>query len=284
MLPKHDGEPYRVTLSGPRLDLEGALKGQHSEPAASQEAGAPSKPGTPYVVDLKFQQVLIDPNHSLRAVTLSARGDGRQLTAARLLADGPEHLQADLVSAGRERKVWATAADLGVLLHDTDLASEITGGKLILDGAFDDRIPSSPFSGTINLQNFQVHGAPVVGKVLQGMTLYGLVDVLSGPGLVFDRFDAPFRLDGSVLDVGDARAYSSSLGVTATGRLDFGRKQVDLTGTIIPAYFFKLAAGPGALAGPAVQPGEGGAACSRPRSGCTARYRTRMYRSIRFRP
>ncbi len=50
------------------------------------------------------------------------------------------------------------------------------------------------------------------------------MDALRGPGLVFDRLVTPFRLDGSVLDVEDARAYSSSLGVTATGRFDFGRK------------------------------------------------------------
>ncbi len=36
----------------------------------------------------------------------------------------------------------------------------------------------------------------MLGKVLQGVTLYGLVDALCGPGLVFDRFASPFRLDG----------------------------------------------------------------------------------------
>ena len=64
------------------------------------------------------------------------------------------------------------------------------------------------------------------------------MDALRGPGLTFDRLSAPFRLLGSVLDVSDARAFSSSLGVTATGRLDFGRQLVDLSGTIVPAYFF----------------------------------------------
>ena len=255
-LPRHDGEPYRVTLSGPRLDLEGSLKGQTGRGASVEPA--PSKPGTPYAVDLRFQQVLIDPSHSLGPVSLIARGDGTRLTSARLVTGGAEQLQADLVSAGRQRKLWATAADLGALLHDTDLASEITGGRLTLDGTFDDRSSSSPFSGTMDLRNFQVHGAPVLGKVLQGMTLYGLVDVLSGPGLVFDRFDAPFRLDGSVLDVGDARAYSSSLGVTATGALDFGRKQVALTGTIVPAYFFNSLPGRVPLLGRLFSPEKGG--------------------------
>jgi hypothetical protein len=251
-LPRRDGEPYRVVLSGPRLDLEEPLKGQSSP---SRE---PAKSGTPYSVDLKFQQVVFGTGRSLGPVSLTAQGDGRRLLAARLVTGGPERVQADLVTAGPERKLWATAADLGRLLRDTGLASEVDGGALILDGAFDDKAASSPFNGTIDLRNFSVKGAPVMGKVLQGMTLYGLVDVLSGPGLTFDRFTSPFRLDGSVLDVTDARAYSSSLGVTATGRLDFDRSQVNLTGTIIPAYFFNSLPGKVPLVGRFFSPETGG--------------------------
>ena len=254
-LPRHEGDPYRVVLSGPRLDLEGPLK---SQAAPRREPTPAAKAGTPYSVDLKFQQVVLGPGRSLGPVSLIARGDGRRLAAARLVTGGPERVQADLVSTGSERKLWATAADLGLLLHETGLASELNGGALILDGAFDDKVASSPFTGTIDLRNFSIKGAPVMGKVLQGMTLYGLVDALSGPGLVFDRFASPVRLDGSVLDLGDARAYSSSLGITATGRLDFDQSQVNLTGTIIPAYFFNSLPGKVPLLGRLFSPEKGG--------------------------
>ncbi len=46
-----------------------------------------------------------------------------------------------------------------------------------------------------------------------------------------------------MVEVKDARAFSSSLGFTATGRLDFGRKLVALNGTIVPAYFFNALPG-----------------------------------------
>ena len=39
-------------------------------------------------------------------------------------------------------------------------------------------------------------------------------------------------------DLRDARAFSSSLGMTAKGRLDLARNTVDMEGTIVPAYFF----------------------------------------------
>ncbi len=253
-LPRREGDPYRVVLSGPRLDLEGPLKAQNG-PAAQ---GSGSRSATPYSVDLKFQQVIFGPGRSLGSVSLTARGDGRRLSAGKLVTGGPERFQAELATAGLERTLSATAADLGALLHVTGLASEITGGAMSLQGSFDDKLASSPFNGTIDLRNFDVKGAPVMGKVLQGMTLYGLVDALSGPGLVFDQFTSPFRLDGSVLDLGDARAHSSSLGVTATGQLDFDRKQVDLTGTIVPAYFFNSLPGRVPLLGRLFSPERGG--------------------------
>lgn len=252
-LPQRPGEPYRVSLSGPRLDLEGPLKTQGAAPAS-----APSRTGgTPYAVDLHFQEVVFGNGRSLGPVSLTARGAGGRLEAARLATTGPERVQVDLVPNGPERKIWATAANLGLLLHNTDLLSEITGGTMILNGIFDDRLPSSPFNGTLDLRNFQVRGAPIIGKVLQGMTLYGVVDALRGPGLVFDHLATGFRLDGAVLDVTDARAYSSSLGVTATGRLDFTRRQVDLKGTIVPAYFFNALPGKVPLLGRLFSPEKG---------------------------
>ncbi len=255
-LPRRPGEPIRVSLSGPRLDLEGPLHEADAAAPASR-ATPPERGGTPYAVDLRFQQVVFGQGRTLGPMTLVATGDGRRLLSARLATGGPEKLQADLVSAGAERKVWATAADLGVLLRTTGLATEITGGTLILDGSFDDRQAGSPFNGTIDLRSFRVREAPVVGKVLQGVTLYGLVDALSGPGLVFDHLASSFRLDGSMLEIGEARAYSASLGVTASGRLDFGRSRIDLKGTIVPAYFFNALPGRVPLLGRLFSPEKG---------------------------
>ena len=49
---------------------------------------------------------------------------------------------------------------------------------------------------------------------------------------------APFRLTDDALDLADARAFSSSLGLTAKGRIDRTAEQIDVQGTIVPAYFF----------------------------------------------
>ena len=149
-------------------------------------------------------------------------------------------------------------ADLGLLLRETDLATEMDGGTLALDGAFDDRLAAAPFDGKVDVRSFKVRSAPVVGKVLQAVTLYGLVDALRGPGLVFDRMATSFRLQGPLLTVENARAFSSSLGLTANGSFDFSRKLVNLQGTIVPAYFFNSLPGRMPLLGKLFSPEQGG--------------------------
>ena len=238
-LPQHDGDAYRVVLSGPRLDLEGRLRARDRPASPEHEPGpSPSQTGTPYDVDLHFDRVILGPNLGLSAISLNAVGTGSRLTSARLLSGPPERFRVDLATAGLERKLTATAANLGALLQSADLATELVGGELELAGTFDDRQRESPFAGTLDLRNFKVRGAPIAAKLLQAVTLYGVVDALKGPGLAFDRMVTDFRLQGPALDLADARAFSSSLGLTASGHFDFGRKTIDLRGTIVPAYFF----------------------------------------------
>jgi hypothetical protein len=90
------------------------------------------------------------------------------------------------------------------------------------------------------------------------MTLYGVVDMMRGPGLGFTRLEAPFRYGGDLLELSDARAFSSSLGMTAKGRIDLARETADLQGTIVPAYFFNSLLGDIPLVGKLFSPERGG--------------------------
>jgi hypothetical protein len=90
------------------------------------------------------------------------------------------------------------------------------------------------------------------------MTLYGLVDVLGGPGLGFTRLIAPLRMTDRLIQLNDARAFSSSLGLTAKGRIDLDQERADIQGTIVPAYFFNSLLGYIPLIGRLFSPEQGG--------------------------
>jgi hypothetical protein len=119
-------------------------------------------------------------------------------------------------------------------------------------------VPDHPLDGTAEIADFRLHDAPVLARLLQGMTLYGLVDVIRGPGLAFSRLVAPFRLTKDTLTLSDARAFNSSLGLTVRGTIDLDQERVALEGTIVPAYFFNSLLGNIPLVGRLFSPEQGG--------------------------
>jgi hypothetical protein len=68
------------------------------------------------------------------------------------------------------------------------------------------------------------------------LTIYGVGEAASGPGLEFDHAIVPFSIARGTLRLDDARAYSASLGFTASGPIALADGACDLSGTIIPAY------------------------------------------------
>jgi hypothetical protein len=197
---------------------------------------------------------------SFDGLVLHAEDDGRLLTRLRFDARaGPrEPILLEIAPTPGGRRLTATAGDAGRLLRALDVMETMDGGRLTINGAFDDRAAGQPLSGTAEIEDFRVRDAPAMARVLQAMTLYGLVDLVGGPGLGFSHMIAPFRLTGPVLELNDARAFSSSLGLTAKGRIDLSADRADVDGTVVPAYFFNSLLGKVPLIGKLFSPETGG--------------------------
>jgi hypothetical protein len=138
------------------------------------------------------------------------------------------------------------------------VADNLSGGRLSLNASYNDMLPGSPLSGMATLTEFDLRSAPAIGRLLQAMTLYGLSDVLRGPGLHFARLIAPFTWQHRVLHLSNARAFSNSLGLTAQGDIDLHLRTADITGTVVPAYFFNQLLGDIPLVGRIFSPEKGG--------------------------
>ena len=239
------GTPLTVSATGAVLDLSPLLEGGGSKgtsPGASPGALA-GGPGTPFVLDASFATVVLGPNRALVGVAAHAEHDGHVLRRATLESSGPERVAVRIAPDGPCRTLHGEANDAGALLRVLDVTDRIETGRVTVDGRFDDRAPGSPLVAALRAGRLHILGAPSVGKLLQAVTVYGIIDALRGPGLVFSGLDVPFRYDRDRLEITDARLVSASLGATASGRLDFGRRTVDMAGTIVPAYVLNAAPG-----------------------------------------
>ena len=260
-LPTAAGKPLSITLQGSRLDLSNYLaKKPVKQPLALSAVKPPEpvKPGLPWSADLHFDHVDLAADHDLSPVTLTATNDGLHVIKGHLDAGTPNSITASIEPGPTGRTLRIEASDAGTLLAAAGTFDNIHGGRLSLLATAPDSPPDAPVAGTATLSGFQITAAPAIGKLMQAMTLYGLADALRGPGLRFMRMVAPFSWQQGVLTLSNARAYSPSLGFTAQGTIDVRQHTADVTGTIVPAYFFNQLLGNLPVLGRVFSPEKGG--------------------------
>ncbi len=257
-LPARAGLPYDISLVGPALDLSGELD-RKTLPAVEP----PEQPGPAFTLDARVDRVLLSPGRELTSVAVKAENDGVVTRTARVSGQsgaapglGAFTVTIDPLVGGRSLNV--TSEDAGTLLQALDVMDDMRGGRLLVRGRFDDTRPGHPLSGQAEINDFRIQNAPAIGRLLQGMSLYGLLEVAQGVGLGFTRLVAPFTYQAHIMTLADARAYSASLGLTAKGTMDLRRHVADVEGTVIPAYALNTALGRLPLVGRLFSPEEGG--------------------------
>ncbi len=254
-----NGRTIRASLSGPRLDVSGrfAHRPGGARPPAAAVANAS---GPAWVVDARFDALALARGRLATDLRLHAEGTADMMRAARLSArTGPgKAVEVSITPDPGGRVLRASAVDGGTLLRDLGATDSIQGGRLSVSARYLDQRSGHPLSGVAKLDDFTVHGAPVLAKVLQAVTLYGLVQAVEGPGMSFNHLAAPFVYAAGGLELDDARAFNASLGLTAKGRIDFDRERLDMQGTIVPAYYVNTALGHIPLIGRLFSPEKGG--------------------------
>ncbi|MCA3356993.1 MAG: hypothetical protein ING02_03275 [Roseomonas sp.] len=248
------GGQWNINLRGSVLDMAPAFD-SHMASDKPVEEGAAAR------LEARFDRVLLPHGKEITGLEaqlqVNALGVTQQANiTARLPGRGS--FAANITPDGQRRAFNLTSDNGGELLRAFDVLKTIQGGKLNVTGRYENSRPGATLTGDAVLEDFVVRDAPGLGKVLQAMTLYGLVDALSGSGLNFARATIPFSLSPDALVLQDARAFSSSLGVTAKGRIDRRRDTIDTEGTIVPAYIFNTLLGRIPLFGRLFSPEEGG--------------------------
>jgi uncharacterized protein YhdP len=254
------GEGYSVTLAGSSFDLAPFLDepGATAEPTAA-DAPAPPLRGAIYDIALDLRQVLTKRG-KLDGVTGKARLQGGRV----LLADMTGRVgQATLVRTQiapteKGRRLTIETADMGAVLKSLGWLEGMFGGDMQLNGEFDDSRAGSPLRGNLRIGEYKLIKTPVVGDVLSVAPLTDALSAFSGSGLAFDRLQASFGWHRGVLTLNNARTAGTSLGLTASGRINTNNDTVQVEGVIVPAYVLNSLIGNIPLIGPLITGGQGG--------------------------
>lgn len=231
---------YTINLQGDSIDVAHFLDddGRRESPAERAE-----NPGPQYALNAAFKNVTAGPVRRLSDVSLAMAHDGVNLEKLSLQSrvddGGNLVIQFEPAEAGQTLEISADNA--GRAMAALDWTQRVEGGTLLVQGAR----PSAdaPLNGTVQIEDFTLVNAPVLAKMLEFMSLTGIVSALGQQGLDFTRLDGQFTFQDGYLNFERAKAYGNSIAVTATGFVDTDSSFVELSGTIIPAYTFNRVLG-----------------------------------------
>jgi hypothetical protein len=236
-----------VALQGSRIDLSAKL----TEPTRKSAPAA-----TPvWRLDARFDRAILANGETASDIVAIAAGAGDTVGALDITGGG---FSIKLRPNSGRSALTVEAKDAGRFLRGIDVARNLQSGRLHIDGVVDGPSGFHPMSGTIVIDNVVARNSPLLATLLQAVTIYGVLDVLRGPGLTFTRVVIPFHYDGADITLDDAHASNSSLGLTAKGRIGLASGQISLAGTIVPAYFFNAILGKLPLVGKLFSPEKGG--------------------------
>lgn len=233
---------YVFDVKGAQLDASSVFS-EDSRPGDDAEA---AKKSTPMKVSLSVKKLLTSKDFPLDNVKVYLhRNEWRRL----------EQLEMDAVSGGKPvylrympvaggHSLRFEAGNASTALASLGLTKAVRGGNLVIKA---DPLPKSgprDMFGTAVMTNFALKDVPVLGKLLNALSLPGLIELLNNSGVSFrkarvdftwtDRGQPGSNTNVRLLKLKDGQTSGSSLGLTFEGNIDNWKHIYDLNGTIIP--------------------------------------------------
>jgi hypothetical protein len=126
--------------------------------------------------------------------------------------------------------------DMGAALRALGKFDYIQGGRVAVVGTSAGPVPNAPLAARIEARDYILSEAPAMVSLLTVASLAGINDSMKGEGIRFSRLVGAFTLTDGIMETDLLQAFGSAVGLTARGKIDFDQSQVDLEGTLVPAY------------------------------------------------
>ena len=158
---------------------------------------------------------------------------------------------------GGSRRVHFDSDDLGASLSLFGIADNVVGGRVTVDGTLAEAEGHRVLRAHIDGRDYALVRAPVLAQLLSFASFEGLGSMMSGSGIPFTtlRGDLTYAQGRIVLD--RMLAFGGALGITANGWINTGQDQIDVEGTLAPAYMLNSMLGNFPVLGTLLMGGEG---------------------------
>jgi hypothetical protein len=182
-------------------------------------------------VEIALDRLIIDPKNSVKNFR------------AKLNENGLGPFSGSINGAPISGRLYATTLGPGVevvstdaagVLMATDVLKRATGGSLKVDLTPTSR--KGELDGTIAIRDIRIQNSSVLMEILNAISIVGLLDQLSGPGMSLDEVNVTFRNTPEQVVIESATAFGPSVGISVDGYFFKQLGQLDLQGVISPIY------------------------------------------------
>lgn len=230
----------QIELRGKRYDLRPFID---DALGASDSGGAPAKPGQApapkprLILDLRFDEAVIDKDLEMRNLALSVQREPTRLEHVSLTGGFASTGGLTLTVAPQldGRKLELKSDNAGAVLHFLGV-TDMQGGTMEVNARYDDTKPNQPLSGRMVMLNVRAVKAPFLARLFGAGSFTGLGALLSGEGILFEKGDVPFEQKDGVLTIKPSRLRGPQLGITLDGTINQNTDTVSVSGTAVPAF------------------------------------------------
>jgi len=223
------GGGWRADIHAPRIDARHMVK--------DATGSAPAAATPPLAVNARIDRLIMGAQRELQQVNAELlRTAGTWQTGridGRLASGHPIALR--FGEAGSHR-FFFHSADLGGILKLLDVADNVVGGEITIDGQLSEAAGKRTLRAHLEGQNYTIARAPGMARLLALPSLTGFASMLSGTGLPFSTLRGDFVYSGNQIAIERMLAFGEALGITASGWIDVDRDRLELQGTVAPAY------------------------------------------------
>ncbi|MEL0438627.1 YhdP family protein [Phycobacter sp. K97] len=222
--------PPELRMDGGRIDMRAAPFTSSSGGSGSSGTGA----GGIGPVTLNLDRLQVTDSIALTgfAGRFSVAGGFRGEFRASL--NGQTPLSGILLPEGGGTATRIKSADAGGIFRSAGVLRHGQGGSF--DMTLVPAARAGEYDGRMTVRNTRIKDAPSMAALVNAISLVGLVNELSGQGILFAEVEAKFRLGATHLIVHESSAVGPSIGLSMDGNYNLNTTALDMRGVISPLY------------------------------------------------
>ena len=226
---RRPGGGWRADIGGARLDVHHAVKRALENDSPDDQA--------PLAIDLRVARLFLGPHREARNVSaamLRDRGDWQTVRVDGNYTGG--HRFTLTLGPNGSGKLHFDSDDLGAAFALFGIADNVVGGRLAVDGMVGEVDGHHVIRAHINGADYSLARAPVLAQLLSLTSFDGIAGMMSGSGIPFLALRGDVAFTRGEISLQRVIAYGGALGVSAEGWLNPGEDQINIDGTLAPAY------------------------------------------------